>query len=290
MSTAPRLETASHPLWVIVESRPPEPYAEVFRGWDLRELTEGGVQWWAGEPFGSYRVALSRQVEDAHDAGMDFIQGCYIARDINRFYAYATGRILNDAGLPSLALDVRPPEGWVTNGAEVIDKSDWDILHSGSTSTPDFRVLPRFPLASVISIMEAYYKTDDLTWALVDHHLAGISTREDDTHHLLLAKALEIARELLPGASNIAKAAALPVYVRDRLKRPFAWLFEASNMRRQTRHPITKLPSLELHPSFEPDEERDFSHDADIVLRYVAVKRLNAPFVYVDGHRTIEAV
>jgi hypothetical protein len=281
------LEILSDPIWLLPEVSNGEPFAGEHRTWEIQEVVGNDLRWWEGQAFPAYRVRMRMTVKPAEE-GSAFIAGCAIARDISRFYAYITGRILGDPG-DVLSLNINPPAGWGSNGAKIVPQGDWGILHSVNTF-PDFRVVPTYPLQAVIAAVENADQLDEVSWTLIHYHLSALSSRDNDVRHFLLAKALEIARELIPGQDDEKKEAGLPSNVRARLNKTFHWLYDISNNRRETRHSITKRPALRLHPQLEPEEELDFLSDADTLLRYMASQLLGVPFVYIEGGRTIVTV
>jgi hypothetical protein len=50
-----------------------------------------------------------------------------------------------------------------------------------------------------------------------------------------------------------------------------------AQQRRETRHSIDKKGTIQIKPSFEPDEEDDYVHDAELVLRAVICLQLELP-------------
>lgn len=289
MSATPTLHFQSPQLWLIAESDGAA-HAQTFRGWAVREVCEPNARHLSGEAFRSYRVTMERHLQEGDDAGHYFIQGSYLSQAIDRMFAYITGRVLSDSGVLPYSGAVGPPPGWHSNGPEAVQTSDWNIIQSGASWFPDHRVVPRLPLEAVLRALEAYYGLDDLHGLLIDYHLSALSAAEEDVSHFLLAKALEIVRKVLEGKSLRNKEAGLPPEVKSRLRRPFQWLYDMSNNRVQTRHPISRDPAATLNPSFDNEEERDFSHDADVILRFVGSRSLGVPFVHIDRGHTIESV
>jgi hypothetical protein len=266
-------------LYLRVADKEIEAFSTTFDGWTISESYGGATQFYEGEPYWAYQVTIERESPPEVDLGNDYIQGCHLAQDLDRVWTYSTGLPLSPPGFDIFLPPVNPPPGWTSNGSIVVPGEDWSILQSREPSRHTHLTLPRLPLKASVHALEAYYQADELTAQLCSFHFGSLTTTEPDLHFLLLAQGLEIARELLPGPDANAKQNVLPSAVQKALKRGLNWLFEASHRRRQTRHSITKVPTLGLHPPLDESEERDFIHDSLLVLQAVAAARLGLPLV-----------
>lgn len=102
-------------------------------------------------------------------------------------------------------------------------------------------------------------------------HFAAIDQLGMVSQFILYAKALDLAREMLPGHGNSKKEAALPRNVRAGLHQSLAWLGKMSNKRLETRHVAS---NGKLLPKMSATERVDFVHDADLVIRGVIENQL----------------
>jgi hypothetical protein len=93
-------------------------------------------------------------------------------------------------------------------------------------------------------------------------------------YSVLLSSALEIAREPLPGKTKAEKETLLAAELPGFLTEPLDQLFARANKHRETRHAITKIPTLAPHPAMQPNEYMDYFRDVDAVIRSVICRRL----------------
>lgn len=247
--------------------------------WEVAERFRERRYWYNNDPYGSYHLELTRVVPPDEDPGNVYIEGCYLAQRLDQVWVYSTGLRLGVRGFDLFLSPIQPPPDWSSNGAEVIPEDDWSLLSSRISSGPTHRTTPHLPLAASLEALRAFDMADEVTDKLSSFHLAALTTTEADVHFLLLAQGLEIARELLPGASAQEKHQTLPEGLRTRLHHDINWLFGIANQRRQTRHSIDKRSGVTLKPSLSDEEEAVFVHDANLLLQYVVSVRLNIPFV-----------
>lgn len=220
-------------------------------------------------------------------AGSASIAGCFLARQLDRAWTYATGMTLTGRGYDLFMRPTNPPAGWESNAAEVIPVADWEIIQSRISHVSAYRVTPTFPLRSAMDALLAWAAADDVTQAIGELHTSAMETVDRELPYLLFAQALEAARPLFDGASAAEQQARLPVGVRGRQAQDLNWLFGMCNQRRETRHLVDKADSLTLKPSFDETEGRDFLHDASLMLHFVVTKALGLPLVFNENGRTI---
>ena len=126
-------------------------------------------------------------------------------------------------------------------------------------------------LQRAIVAVRAYRIASSETKFLMGIHFAAIDQLGMVSQLILYSKALDLARDMLPGHGDSKKEAALPANVRSALRRSLAWLCEMSNKRLETRHVASKGKLL---PKLSATESPDFVHDADLVIRGVVEKEL----------------
>ena len=131
--------------------------------------------------------------------------------------------------------------------------------------------LPYMPLQRALTAVRAYRTANTNTRFLVNLHFGALDQLGTEWQLVLLAKALDLARDMLPGHGDVNKQAALPTGVRAELSRSLKWLSEMSNKRLETRHVASKGNLL---PRMSPAERKDFVHDVDLVIRGVVEREL----------------
>jgi hypothetical protein len=132
-------------------------------------------------------------------------------------------------------------------------------------------VLPYMPLQLGLAAVEAYRTANQATRFLMNLHFGAIDQLGAGSQLFLFAKALELARVMLPGRTDPQKEAALSPGVRAALHQSFHWLFDIANNRLEIRH-VARGGSL--LPKLSPTESADFVHDADVVIRGVVEREL----------------
>jgi hypothetical protein len=126
-------------------------------------------------------------------------------------------------------------------------------------------------LERAIGAVHAYRAARPEIRFLMDLHVAAVDRMGAVSQLVLFAKALDLARDMLPGQGHPKKEAALPLHVRTGLRQSLSWLGEMSNKRLDTRHISTKGKLL---PRMSATESADFIHDADLVIRGVVEREL----------------
>lgn len=268
---------------------PSPPHSADYGGWAFAE--HFGVPHYpkGGHDFPTYHVTMDRMVGEDEDSGNVFIEAQYLSHDLNYAWVYATGLPLSDRGYDLFFSRVALPSGWTSNAQEVISPSDLSLLDSDLSWTGIYRTTPEPPLRSALLALAALNESSEVVQQMASYHFAALETRDPSLYLLLFAQGLTIARELLPGPDDAAKDQALPAPVQTAKRRPLHWLLGAGNLRRQTRHAITRRPAMALHPEMDEEEREDFQHDADLLLRYAACKELGLPFVHQNDGTTTAA-
>jgi hypothetical protein len=136
-------------------------------------------------------------------------------------------------------------------------------------------------LARVVTALRAYPMLDDVMKELIDLHYRARHA-PSGRRELLLAKALEIVRPMLPGKTDKARERSLPPEIRASLTRPIAWLFNISNNRLETRHALrTKRPPV-LQSKLSDEESTEFLRNADLLVRQVIGAALGLDAVVIQ--------
>ncbi len=95
-----------------------------------------------------------------------------------------------------------------------------------------------------------------------------------------LSKAIEIARELLPGKNDKEIEEKLPKELFKEKKLTFNQLMNLSNTRLETRHAI-KRHTTKLHDKMTLDEINIFKVDSEMIIRYLICEKLEIPLLLV---------
>jgi hypothetical protein len=249
----------------------------------VRETLAERPQWIEGHLCRDYRVVLERTPRRGEDEGSLFIRGCYLASAIDRACGYATGSLLGSRGYDLFLTPLRPPDEWESDAASIIPRGDWELLQSRvSTAPPTREFSAGLPLQRAVSILRGIVKADDILQQLCAYHYGALITTDGELHFLLFAQAMEIVRELLPGASAPTKEAGIPKFVRERMKCSLNKTLEICQQRRQTRHAIDKKEGLRIKPDIGDEEGDAFQHDANLLISFVVTRSLGFPLAVVE--------
>ncbi len=127
-----------------------------------------------------------------------------------------------------------PPDGWRTNFKKLKSNtadcaSDSDARYLHRVTPTSFRlsiklnpgqykvILPFLPLEPALGAVQAYHNSNPATRFLMDLHFGAIDQLGTESQLFLFAKALELARVMLPGRKDPQKEAALSPGVRAAL-------------------------------------------------------------------------
>lgn len=215
------------------------------------------------------------------DAGRYITEGNQLARDLNIVWAYVALVPLFPKRF--MIRPSGPPAGWRSNLKRLMSQRRTKPRPGSSPGhvtsftmrlkinkgqykvTSDSLLLER-----AIEAVHAYRAATPETRFLMDLHFAAVD-QLGASQLVLFAKALDLARDMLPGQGNPKKEAALPLNVRSGLRHSLSWLGEMSNERLETRHIASKGKLL---PRMSAAETTDFIHDADLVIRGVIENEL----------------
>jgi hypothetical protein len=233
-----------------------------------------------------YGLRMECQVTTKEQAQRCDTEARQLARDLNTVWAYvALVTLFPKRFMIRLS---KPPDGWRTNFKRIKSvrpiKPRSSLPISGPPGPPvGFTVnikinpgrykvvLPYMPLQRALAAVQAYRTANQTTRFLMDLHFGAIDQLGTGAQLFLFAKALELARVMLPGRTDSQGEAALPPAGRAALRRSFHWLFDIANNRLEIRH-VARGGSL--LPKLSPAESADFVHDADVVIRGVVEREL----------------
>lgn len=232
--------------------------------------------------IGSYRVALSAEVTSSDDASRAYRSGLELAEMFEKLWLYVSGSPLSGNRLQVVLELLKPPKGWMTDFPDVhrgLVAQESRLRAGISIRNVAWGVAPDYPLRSLLVVYSRYQAADFSSVSLIDLHYAAVVATGDYSKEAAFARALELARALLPGHSDNEKLSALAPEVRAALTRPFSWLFELSNRRVNTRHVVDWANKPAILPAMSSDEHHDFLYNSDLLLRSVVAQRLDIPLV-----------
>lgn len=240
-------------------------------GWRFREAYGPAAEPGVPADVKKYRLTIERTVTVKDNVHELYAKGVDLVERVNRLWTVAAGVPFGLSGFSVLLSGHETPTGWETNVDQVYDaiqEATGGLKGMVDIYGVEWFRTPTLPLKRLITALNAYEALDDIMKELIDlHYEARRSPSRRDSFRL--AKALEIVRELLPGEDDKSRERSLPPDVRSALTHPLSWLYEVSNKRLETRHPITKSGGLSLLPELKPEEYQEFLRDADLVIRFV---------------------
>ena len=193
-----------------------------------------------------YGLRMECQVDAKQAASRCHTEALQLARDLNITWAYVAVVPL----FPKrLTLQIaRSPDGWCTNLSKLKLMRRVKVQSAPSSSSPagpavsgsmkikltrgKYEVkLPYMPLQRALGAVKAYRSASESMRLLINLYFGALDQPGTETQLFLLAKALELARDMLPGHEKSKKAAALPDGVRGELVQSLNWLGKMSNER-----------------------------------------------------------
>jgi hypothetical protein len=253
------------------------PTKAVFEGWKLKEHYARKVTP-ASKFDPRYHLTIERTLTISDDIGHLHPEGVHMIERIERVWGIAAGVPLGRHVFAVGLATIDTPRGWSDNRrfADVA----LTRLQGGGLIIGSIRFqrggysAPWWPLPRVLRALEKLKLASDIERELVELHYAAHSARgASAVTTLLFAKGLDIVRALLPGTNDAARERALPPDVKAALGQPFHRLFEQSNRRRETRHPVVHHPTPALQPAMSGAELMGYLRDADTVIRGVLCSR-----------------
>jgi len=243
-----------------------------------------------GESIGDYQIILSKKVFpndemlDLLSFEVKMIQTC---EELNKYQTYVTGspinvKVKNKLGVARM-FKAYPysPEGWSNNKIELLKETRKNKLkvdlslakidygyHNLPTAT-----ISKSPLNDLVNFLRRKTSVNPLIHELIYFHSQAFR-QELDIKYLILGKALEIARELLPYKNNLKKSfELLPIDLKKALaENDLNWIYSISQNRYETRHIINKKEVEKLHPKLTRDECWDFARASNLLITYLVRK------------------
>lgn len=224
-----------------------------------------------------YCLRMEARVENQEELRERSRSALDLAGDLDLVWPYVAGAPLFPRVL-TIQL-VKAPSGWRTNADRIGRHLPWvgPGFHAKMRMAGGRRywmTLPYMPLKPALEAVRAYRTSDAATRLLIDLHTRSLKEPGSDTELILLAKALELVRAVLPGRGDADKQKNLQAEVQASLTHPFAWLYNIANNRLEVRHVVKDRTRLRLLDRLTSSERKDYRHDADAVLRGVITQRL----------------
>jgi hypothetical protein len=233
----------------------------------------------------NYQVIIEATVSTREEGWKAKSEAFKLVEELDRAWVYVCGRPLHPVHMELCFIEV--PEGWSTNAKEVdvrltpAEGGIYGTIEVGKSQ--HWMQLPFFPLSEALKVREALKVASEVTLALRDLHYGALKSLDGHGKLFLLAQALELSRELLPGKKDEAREKSLPENVRSALSKEFTWLFNMSNQRSDLRHIVNKKAKkgakkeLQLHPRMTTEEYTAFIKDADLVIRSIVCQQIGRP-------------
>jgi hypothetical protein len=253
-----------------------EPADGEFEGFNLRETL--GLTPVKGLPpeVREYTLSIERTIKSSDELLTASSDVRTFLSDLDKFWIYATGEPLNPM-VKRVSLE-RGIAGWSHNEVQVRDylvRNCHQILAVLADSRDQHWVVMRdFPLLPALRARRAYKSATPSVQALVDLHYSALKSSYGEGRLFGLAKALELARHILPGKDGATKQQVLADLIGRNLRHSLDWLKQMGNDRYHTRHAVQKGPTVQLKPKMTGEEIGDFEHDADLILRATVFREL----------------
>lgn len=261
-----------------------------WEGWRLVECYVAPGAKGSKSRSGTYRLAIERDLVLGNDPADVQFAAIEVAERIEALWPYVTGAPIRRAPVGPHARLVEPPTDWTSNLEEVLASFrpvDQDLV----TSLTDTRVEIRsssaadwWPLERLVAALIAEPRLDETHRELFELHNIAIGSRSTRAYSVLMSVCLEIARELVPGATKAEKDSLLSEALGGTLSQSLDDLSAKANTYRETRHTITRRPVLALHPSMPVDEQRAYLNDVDSVIRFVICTALGIDAITWRDH------
>jgi len=272
--------TSKPHLYVIRTTK--EPYEEAVDGLMIRELFEPVHDDTLPDGIGNYSIVIEGVVTSESEIWTMSEKAHQLAEDLNRTWTYVCGHPINVARL-GLTVRTAPP-GWMTDVPEIRERIS--AKRSGLTcgsieiKTRYWVFCSDFPLRRALRVRESLLDASVIVRTLISLHHMALTSRESEVRLLLLAKALEIVRAILPGRRDQEKQRKLPYEIISELRRgSLDWLSEIANSRLDVRHAIRNKNGPKLHRRISKEERKDFEHDANLVICSVVCGELGQALV-----------
>jgi len=252
-----------------------EPSSGEFEGFVVRERL--GVTSISGLPpeVREYNLSIERTIKSSDELLTASAEVRGFLSDLDKFWIYAAGEPLNPI-VKRVSLE-RGIAGWNHNELQVRDylvRNCKQMLAVADSHDQHWVIMPQFPLAPALRARAAYQSATPISQALVDLHYGALKSSYREGRLFGLAKALELARQILPGKDGTVKQQALKPLIGNNLRHSLDWLKEMANDRYHTRHAVQKGATVRLKSKMTGEEICDFEHDADLILRATVFREL----------------
>lgn len=260
-----------------------------FESWILRDKYSPPEGEKSHAKYGQYRLLIESDVSTVEQVNSLHFKAITLAERIVRIWPYALGRHFES---PSSGLSielVEPPKGWESNSADILrdlrnGEPERSIHFNPSSFGPPIRWTRAswWPLSRITAALARDADLSELEQELLAVHAVAHGARSGRAFTVLLSTGLELALELLPGASKAEKDALIVAEAGDIKSSSLSALWRSANSRRQTRHSIAKGTVPALHPKMDPSEREAYIADVDAVIRFVLCRSLGLDFVAVS--------
>jgi signal transduction histidine kinase len=230
-------------------------------------------------PYGLRIETLVSTEEEARERHGEALK---LADDLNTVWAYVAGVPLFSN---RLVLEFpKSPSGWRSNfktlEGSLPTAQPMKILGYKISAGRYLMPLPYWPLQDALAAVLAYRSTNDSVRLLIGLHHGAMNESGSESGLFLFAKALELARVMLPGLNDNQRQAALSTDVRHELRQSLHWLYGIANERLEIRHVVNRKRTG-LLPRLKANERTDFMKDSDLVIRGVVERELRIRLVIV---------
>lgn len=268
---------------ILVPPSDPAPYVGEVDGLLVREILEpiDPVDCPSARAV-RYSIAVETEVHTTEGVSDARRRADTLIEDLERIWPYSAGLPIRPV---RTYLEVQyAPEGWTSNAKDV--EKQTRSSQSGLTAEVTVRSrhwvqAPYLPLKRALQSLDPFRAAPSVVQTLIDLHFSALSSTGKQGGLFFLARALELARALLPGSNLRAKSGSLHREVQDRLTRPLDWIYNMSNNRFDVRHVVRKPEGPHLHPQMNAVELQDFEYNADLVIRGLVAQRLGIELVIV---------
>lgn len=262
------------------------PGSYAFERWQIIEQYEPSTAIRGSEVYGTYGLAIECGVSSYDDLAGSYAATVALSEGIERLWAFAAGVPLRHAGFGLFLTPLRPPPKWSDNHDNVNEALQKErgglMIQSMGGGYRHWRSSAEFPLKHLIPCITAWRSADSITLELIALHYEAAMSSTRDGHFFLLAKALEIIRQLLPGRTDKHRQKGLPPSVQNLLTKDLHWFFDIANTRLNTRHPIARSLVPTLNPAMTGQETITFLRESEAIVRGIVCGRLGVGPVSVN--------
>jgi hypothetical protein len=228
--------------------------------------------------MGEYTISIQATVGTSGELNEASQKIGALAQELDKFWVYGCGEPLSPI-VTQLSFDITP-RGWESNIAEIKAyllghcKQPFAVIQMNHQH---WISMPYDPLRPALIARDKYQKANPEIKALADLHYAALRLSLGEGRLFSFAKALELARKILPGSNDVSKEKSIGL-PNGSLKKSLHWLFDVGNNRFNTRHVVRKDSAAPaLQPQMTGQEIMDYHQDADFILRSIVCQNLQVP-------------